>query len=114
MEIPAHAAGQCLGWWPGGYACYPCHVTHNPATKRDGPPPRAARQKSAPAKGVNRAKARAECIHLGRELPDQSCGCASKLRKCSEFGTCTTGVKRDGVACCRTCKPPHYVPKESF
>lgn len=48
-----------------------------------------------------------DCLELGPELPDQSdVACAQKLRSCALHVVCTTGVPRDGVACCATC-PDH-------
>lgn len=44
------------------------------------------------------------CIHLGPAIPNQTCGCKSKLRKCAIFDTCTTGEKRSGIACCHGCE----------
>lgn len=43
------------------------------------------------------------CESLGAAIPHQTCGCKEKLRKCEVFGTCTTKVKRPGIACCDGC-----------
>jgi hypothetical protein len=104
----SHAPGDCPGWRAGVYTYDQCRECHGKnAGTRVGParavPSLDARPRAIPVEAV---PGRPDCIELGPALPNQTCGCAEKLRKCDTHGQCTTGIKRDGVACCRTC--PDY------
>jgi hypothetical protein len=93
-----HAPGECPGVHsPGKYTADQCRVCWLAGAAATAAPPGPVPEPPPPVP---------DCIELGPALPDQSCGCLEKLRKCAIHGTCTTYVQRDKVACCRLC-PDH-------
>lgn len=52
------------------------------------------------------------CVMLGEALPNQTCGCKEKIRKCEEHGYCTTEKLVNNYMCCRFC--PDYISRESI
>lgn len=104
-----HKPGKCAGWylptWEADRGqCYSCIKIGNVDTfKAEGPPPKPKRMPK-----VKREPKRPPCIDLGPAIPLQTCGCASRIRKCDTHGQCTTAVRRDGIMCCLDCPDYDY------
>lgn len=69
------------------------------------------RRRVAAAEARSAAEARPPCLHLGDVLPQQTGSCGQRVRRCSEFGTCT--VERCGgpLAACAGCE--RYEPADA-